>query len=119
MMGKHDGGLNMHQVLFHLAVLTVTRLQAEQPLKAVYAFEVPSSTEPAFDQFAFFQPNAFVDITATLATKLEAVARYGSQARPFPHPRSPKARRALARWRASAAGMEVAQGFGLVWNIRW
>jgi LmbE family N-acetylglucosaminyl deacetylase len=114
----HNGDLNIDHVIVHRAVLTATRPQAGQPVKAIYAFEVPSSTEWAFDQFSPFQPNVFVDISATLETKIEAMALYESEARPFPHPRSPKALRALARWRGSAAGVEAAEGFGVVRDVR-
>jgi LmbE family N-acetylglucosaminyl deacetylase len=86
-------------------------------VKAIYAFEVPSSTEWAFDQFSPFQPNVFVDISLTLETKIEAMALYESEARAFPHPRSPKALRALARWRGSAAGFEAAEGFATIWQV--
>lgn len=114
----HSGDLNIDHVIVHRAVLTATRPQAGQPVKAIYAFEVPSSTEWAFDQFSPFQPNVFADISLTLETKVKAMALYESEARPFPHPRSPKALRALARWRGSAVGLEAAEGFEMVRDVR-
>ncbi len=51
-----------------------------------------------FGQFQpAFHPNVFVDINATLETRLQAMALYESETRPFSHPRSPEALRALAR----------------------
>jgi LmbE family N-acetylglucosaminyl deacetylase len=58
-------------------------------VKDIYTFEVASSTEWAFQQFQpSFQPNVFVDIVDSLDVKVAAMARYESEARLFPHPRS-------------------------------
>jgi LmbE family N-acetylglucosaminyl deacetylase len=117
----HCGGdLNVDHAIVHRALLTATRPQAGQPVKAIYAFEVPSSTEWAFDQFSPFQPNVFVNISTSLEIKIQAMALYESEARPFPHPRSPQALRALACWRGSTVGLEAAEGFELVRSVgRW
>ncbi len=55
-----------------------------------------------------------MDISATLETKVQAMAVYESEARPFPHPRSPEALRAIARRWGSAVGVEAAEAFELV-----
>ncbi len=110
----HGGDLNIDHVVVHRAVLTATRPVAGCPVRETYAFEVPSSTEWAFHQFLLFQPNVFVDISATLETKVQAMALYKSEARPFPHPRSPEALRALARRWGSVVGVEAAEAFELV-----
>jgi LmbE family N-acetylglucosaminyl deacetylase len=114
----HIGDLNIDHVIVHRAVLTATRPQAGQPVRAIYAYEVPSSTEWAFSQELPFQPNEFVDISATLETKIEAMALYESEARLFPHPRSAEALRALARWRGSTTGVEAAEAFRLIRSVR-
>ena len=115
----HGGDLNIDHVVVHRAVLTATRPVAGCPVKEIYAFEVPSSTEWAFGQFQpAFQPNVFVNISATLETKVQAMALYESEARPFPHPRSPEALKALARRWGSAVGVEAAEAFELIRAIR-
>ena len=115
----HGGDLNIDHVVVHRAVLTATRPMADCSVKEIYAFEVPSSTEWAFGQFGqVFQPNVFVEISATLETKVQAMALYESEARPFPHPRSPEALRALARCRGSVVGLETAETFELVRGVR-
>jgi LmbE family N-acetylglucosaminyl deacetylase len=115
----HGGDLNIDHVMVHRAVLTATRPTAGHSVKEIYAFEVPSSTEWAFGQFQPpFHPNVFVDISATLETKVQAMALYESETRPFPHPRSPEALRALARRWGSAAGLEAAEAFQLVRGMR-
>lgn len=111
----HAGDLNVDHGVVHRAVLTAARPVAGASVQAIYAFEVPSSTEWAFGQLEpRFRPTVFVDIAATLEAKVEAMEAYESEARPFPHPRSPDALRALARARGAAAGLEAAEAFELV-----
>jgi len=59
-----------------------------------------------------------VDISATLETKVQAMALYESEAWPFPHRRSPKALRAIARRWGSAVGLGAAEAFELVRGVR-
>ncbi len=115
----HAGDLNVDHVVLNRAVLTATRPMAGCPVKRVYAFEVASSTEWAFQHLRpAFRPNVFVDIAATLTAKVEAMACYESEARAFPHPRSPEALRAIARRWGSAVGLEAAEAFELVRSIQ-
>ena len=114
----HGGDLNIDHVIVHRAVLTATRPVADCPVQEIYAFEVPSSTDWGFGQFQpTLHPNVFVDISATLETKVRAMKFYGSEIRLFPHPRSPEALRAIARRRGSAVGVEAAEAFELVRSV--
>jgi LmbE family N-acetylglucosaminyl deacetylase len=115
----HPGDLNVDHGVIYRAVLTATRPIAGQSVREIYAFEVPSSTEWAFGSLQpIFRPNVFVDISATLETKISAMARYETEAREFPHPRSPKALRATAtRW-GSVVGCDAAEAFELVRSVR-
>ena len=80
---------------------------------------MPSSTEWAFGQFQpAFRPNVFVDISTTLETKVQAMGVYESEARSFPHPRSPQALRAIARRWGSVVGVEYAEAFELIRLMR-
>ena len=87
-------------------------------MKEVYACEIPSSTEWAFGQLAVFVANVFVDVSATLELKIRAMELYESEAREFPHPRSPEALRANALHWGSAAGLRAAEAFHLVRSVR-
>ena len=92
----HPGDLNVDHGVVHRAVLTATRPLPGLSVREIYAFEVPSSTEWAFQRLEpVFRANVFVDITATLETKVAALACYEGEGRPFPHPRSPEALRAM------------------------
>jgi len=114
----HGSDLNIDHVIVHRAVLTATRPVAGCPVKELCAFEVPSSTEWAFGQFQpVFRPNVFVDISATLEMKLQAMQLYESEAQLFPHPRSAEALRAIAlRW-GSVVSVEAAEAFELIRTI--
>jgi len=108
----HSGDLNVDHQVTHRAVLTATRPLAGKSVREIYAFEVPSSTEWAFQQMApIFRANVFYDISATLELKQRAMALYDSEARAFPHPRSSQALEAIAlRW-GSVAGLHAAEAF--------
>lgn len=115
----HGGDLNIDHGVIHRAVLTATRPLAGQPVQEIYAFEVPSATDWAFQRLELsFRPNVFVDVSRTLEAKIAAMACYETEVRQFPHPRSPEALRALAmRW-GSVAGCPAAEAFELVRSIR-
>ena len=116
---QHGGDLNIdHQVTFR-ATLTATRPMEGTPVREVLAYEVASSTEWAFQKFApHFQPNVFVDIHESLDAKIDAMQAYESEARTFPHPRSPEALRSQStRWGA-VAGLQAAEAFELIRGLR-
>jgi len=115
----HGGDLNIDHMVTHRAVLTATRPVTDQPVQEIYAFEVPSSTEWTFGQFQpAFRPNVFMDISDTLEAKVQAMALYESEVRPFPHPTSSVALRASARRWGSMAGVEAAEAIELIRAIR-
>ena len=114
----HAGDLNVDHGVIHRAVLTATRPMVGKPVREIYAFEVPSSTEWAFQRIEpSFRPNVFIDITRTIEVKIAAMECYESEARRFPHPRSPESLRVIAtRW-GSVAGCGAAEAFELVRSI--
>lgn len=116
---QHGGDLNMDHVITFRATLTATRPIAGGPVKRVYSYEIPSSTEWAFAQFEpRFQPSVFFDIETQLETKIAAMAIYESEVRAFPHPRSPEALRVIARRWGSATGLHAAEAFHCVRDLR-
>jgi LmbE family N-acetylglucosaminyl deacetylase len=102
-----------HREIFHamsVAWRSVTPHGAR--IRAVYCYEVQSETHwgaPYLE--AGFTPNAWVDISAHLDTKLRALACYESQIRPAPDARSIDAVRALATWRGSQQNLGAAEAF--------
>jgi LmbE family N-acetylglucosaminyl deacetylase len=116
---QHGGDLNIDHAVTFRATLTATRPMAGQLVRCLYTYEVPSSSEWAFQQFdPVFRPNAFVDISSTIDRKIVAMETYESEARVFPHPRSPEALRAIAQRWGSLAGLAAAEAFHCIRDIR-
>ena len=115
----HPGDLNVDHRLTFQAVLTATRPLPDAGVRELYAFEVPSATEWAFQRFEpVFRPSVFEDVTDTIDLKVACMARYAGEARDFPHPRSAEALRATARRWGSVAGMAYAEAFELIRSLR-
>ncbi len=115
----HPGDLNIDHSLTFRAVLTATRPMAGTPVKELYAFEVPSSTEWAFARVEpAFRPNVFVDVSKTIDVKVRALQCYEEEVRAFPHPRSPEALRVMARRWGSTVGLQYAEAFELIRSVR-
>jgi LmbE family N-acetylglucosaminyl deacetylase len=116
---QHGGDLNIDHMTLFRATLTATRLTDDCQVREVYAYEVGSSTEWAFQKFQpVFRPNVFVNIATTLDAKIAAMELYDSEARQFPHPRAPQSLRAAAQRWGSVAGLEAAEAFELVRAVR-
>jgi LmbE family N-acetylglucosaminyl deacetylase len=115
----HRGDANQDHRAIFAATLVAVRPFGDNPVEQVLCYEVASSTEwgPSFPEWAFL-PNVFVDISATLETKVEAFKAYRetfeSELRPFPHPRSPEVVRINAQHRGVSVGMQAAEAFILV-----
>ncbi|MBW7862681.1 MAG: PIG-L family deacetylase [Rhodocyclaceae bacterium] len=107
----HHGDLNIDHRLAHQAVLTACRPLPGCSVHTLRCFEVPSSTEWQAPGAAPFEPNLFIDVTATLDRKRRALQAYGAELRTFPHPRSIEAIEALGRWRGASAGLAHAEAF--------
>ena len=115
----HAGDLNIDHQITHKAVVTACRPYPDQPVRTLFFFEVPSSTDwqvPGTE--APFTPNWFVDISGCAADgktfgakKIQALELYESEMRSFPHARSLEAVEHLARWRGASVGKEHVEGF--------
>ena len=115
----HASDLNVDHVLTNRATLIATRPIENTSVKTVLSYEVPSSTEWAFQTTGpGFRPNIFIDITGTLDIKIDAMQLYDVESRQYPHPRSSESLRANAsRW-GSVSGMKAAEAFELVRYLR-
>ena len=115
----HSGDLNIdHRIIFQ-AVLTATRPVNNCPVKEIYSFEVPSSTEWSFQKInGPFLPNVFEDISETWEKKIQAMRMYKTEIKEFPHPRSEQAILAIAKKWGSTAGLKYAEAFELIRAFR-
>jgi N-acetylglucosamine malate deacetylase 1 len=114
----HAGDVNIDHRLVHDAVIAACRPQPDHAVQELLFFEVPSSTEwrPPGSGHSF-APNWFVDISASMSRKLEALGAYESELRAYPHPRSIRAVDALAQWRGATVGVAAAEAFMLARKI--
>jgi LmbE family N-acetylglucosaminyl deacetylase len=78
--------LNIDHQITYKAVITATRPVVGEPVKEIYSFEVPSSTEWNFP--LSFSPDVFFDISETIDIKIKALEEYKTELREYPHPRS-------------------------------
>lgn len=109
----HPGDLNVAHRAVSEAVQVACRPFSADVLSLRY-FETPSSTEWG----SGFAPNLFVDIDAHLGEKVNLLARYETEMRPWPHPRSPEALRDRARYWGSVSGFRAAEAF-VIARERW
>ncbi|MDO9162366.1 MAG: PIG-L deacetylase family protein [Methylococcaceae bacterium] len=110
----HAGDVNIDHRRLHEAVVTACRPQYGHPVKTLLSFEVPSSTEWQLPGSApMFAPNWFVDVSATLGRKLNAIDAYATELRSWPHPRSRRGIEHLAHWRGAMVGVDAAEAFML------
>lgn len=111
----HEGDLNIDHEITNRAVVTAARPFKDHPVRMIAAFSVPSSTDWAFSgRTSAFCPNYFVDISATVGAKINALSAYSSEMREFPHPRSIEALRAYNRYWGSVVGCDAAEPFSIV-----
>ncbi len=114
----HFGDLNIDHQKTSEAVTIVCR-PIENKVKAIYMFETLSSTEMAgFKLISAFLPNMFVDISKELVTKLNAMSKYKSELRNFPHPRSLETIEYNARVWGSKVNLKAAEAFYIFREIK-
>ncbi len=118
----HPADTNNDHVMTSVAVQAASRLfqrKAGIPiLKLLMYMEVPSSTEWSFDCSSNrFTPNYFIEVGQEgLDLKLRALEMYKGVMRPYPHPRSIEAIRALATYRGVQAHCMFAEAFECVYQ---
>ncbi|MGL5873564.1 MAG: PIG-L deacetylase family protein [Xenococcaceae cyanobacterium] len=103
-----------HQKVF-LSALVAARPNHNKAPKFIYAYETLSETNWNAPYLTpNFVPNTFVDISAHLETKIQAMQMYASQIKPFPNERSEESLRALATLRGSTVSCFAAEAFVLI-----
>jgi N-acetylglucosamine malate deacetylase 1 len=106
--------LNMDHSLTARATMTAFRPLPGSSVRAIYAFEVLSTTELG----GGFWPNHFVAMDGFLNTKLKALGCYETEMRPVPHPRSYAGVIDTVRLRGYQVGIEAAEAFMTLRSIR-
>jgi LmbE family N-acetylglucosaminyl deacetylase len=113
----HHGDLHHdHGAVYFAALVALRPTPAWTPTLLTY--ETLSETDWAPPTSAHqFIPTTFVDITATLSTKLEAMRCFASQLKGVGHPRSLRALTALAELRGATVGVGAAEAFADVRRV--
>lgn len=116
----HGGDLNIDHRRTFDAVMAACRPVVGESVRTILSFEVPSSTEwQAPAAASVFLPNEYVVLEERhLEAKIAGMEAYRSEARSYPHPRSPEALRILAQWRGVNVGAQLAEAFSVVRRIR-
>jgi LmbE family N-acetylglucosaminyl deacetylase len=102
-----------HELLFKAVLIAARPIQ--EGLETLLAFETASSTEWSYPRT--FAPDTWVDISSTLDLKLQAMARYGSEVREHPHPRSLEGLTHRAKAWGSQACLDSAEVFMTIRRI--
>ena len=123
----HGGDLNDdHKIAFN-ATMAAIRLPERRTvenisrnlIKQVLCYETPSSTEWGAPLSEFvFKPNVFVDIKDTFKSKIIAIEQYIGIIKEYPHPRSVENLESLAKYRGAQSGLELAEAFMLMRELR-
>jgi LmbE family N-acetylglucosaminyl deacetylase len=113
----HCGDLNIDHRLAHRAVMTACRPLPGSPAKEIYSFEVVSSTEWGSPGVRDFTPQMYVDVSAYIALKQQALEAYREEMRAAPHARSVENLAALAAYRGASVGVPAAEAF-MVMRVR-
>ena len=114
----HSGDLNIDHQIVNKAVITATRPIEKCPVKKIFTFETPSSSEWRFDEENTFVPNYFENIEKFIKYKINALKAYKSEMRKFPHPRSIENVKSIAKVRGSTVGFRFAEAFRIVRQIK-
>lgn len=112
---QYGGDVNRdHKILFE-AVSVATR-PTETFIEAIYAFDTASSTEWGYPRA--FIPDTWVDISSTIDIKLAAMAKYKTELKDYPHPRSLKALKYKSLSAGSQCLMCAAESFMTIRRIK-
>jgi LmbE family N-acetylglucosaminyl deacetylase len=115
----HYGDLNIDHQIVHQAVMTANRPQPNRHIASIYTFEVNSSTEWGIQSSTnYFLPSCFIDITKHVVDKNNLLDIYAKEMRPYPHSRSKEAITALTAVRGSSVGVNYAEAFMLIRELK-
>jgi len=107
-----------HEAVFRAALVACRPLPGST-VKTLLSYEIaPTARFANPADAARWMPTTYVDVTATIDRKLEAMACYASELRDPPHPRSLDGIRLFARERGLAVGLHYAETFHLIRDIR-
>ena len=115
----HRGDMQIDHQMVADAAMVALRPKYEHVVSRIYSYETLSETGWNIPNTVNeFIPNVYEDISGYLERKLEAMSIFESQLEPFPAARSVGAIEALAKYRGSTVGVEAAEAFSLVREVK-
>jgi len=117
----HDGDVHSdHHAVFRAAMSVFKAFyMSKWGTRRILCYETLSSTEAAPPQFhRVFMPTVYHNITPYIDQKIEVMGLYETELQPDPYPRGPSSIRALARHRGATIGVEYAEAFMLIREVR-
>lgn len=109
----NKGDINQDHKIVTEATLIALRPKTKF-VKAIYSYEIPSSTDWITDRENIFIPNKFIDIGKELKDKIKAFKCYKSEIEKWPHSRSEEGLKALAEYRGMQSFQKSAEAFCLI-----
>lgn len=83
-------------------------------IKAIFSYEILSSTEWITSKNNIFIPNTFINIEKELKDKIKAFQCYKSEIEKWPHSRSEEGLKTLAEYRGMQSFQKLAEAFCLI-----
>lgn len=113
------GDVNIDHQMVYRSTLVAARPVPCQCVRELYCYRVPSSTEwtPQLGHTVFLS-NVMVDISGFEDPKEQALLAYQTEARDYPHPRSPQYVRETDRARGLEWGLGPTEAFWLLRKIQ-
>ena len=109
--------INRDHIEIYQSTMVACRPVPGQCVRNLLSYYVNSSTEWGNQlNGQWFQPNVFVDITETMAVKLEAMKAYLTELRDYPHPRSLEGIENSAKYFGNSVGYAYAEPFRLIYS---
>jgi LmbE family N-acetylglucosaminyl deacetylase len=103
-----------HRIVFE-ATMVACRPKLNNPVKEIWTYETPSSTNWGFGEFGSFEPNIFIHaIPRAIKNKIDAIKCYPNELEKYPNARSIKATNTLCEYRGTTVGVEYAEAFKLI-----
>jgi|SRR3989344_4296501 len=112
------GDINKDHRLVSEACLVAVRPRPSSFIKKVLAYEVRSETDWGRGVFEPFIPNVFVDVSDAIDEKIKAMSCYKTQLKEWPHPRSLEGIKIFSKARGMEAGLEYAEAFMLLRQVK-
>ena len=115
----HRGDMQLDHKMVVDAAMVALRPKYDHRVSRIYAYETLSETGWDIPNVQNeYIPNVYEDITATIEKKTEAMRVFQSQLAPFPAARSIGAIEALAKYRGASVGVQAAEAFSLIREIK-